>query len=151
MLRMKSFVSTNLSVRKHALRQLSSSAKPAPVSLATNRIQLFSKSRIGDIFARYCPTLDPEPHHVAAQVFPMRVNNYVLENLIDWFVCVYNPEGGPVVNRRVLISFILGRKCLKIRFFSWYFPKLRCSLSKTLETFETLSLAQTQRGLACAA
>ena len=62
------------------------SAAPQKLCFSNPPFNLFTKSRIADIFARYCPNLDPQPFHVAAQVYPMRVNNYVLENLIDWSV-----------------------------------------------------------------
>ncbi|ORY17795.1 hypothetical protein BCR34DRAFT_671094 [Clohesyomyces aquaticus] len=41
-------------------------------------------NRIQEIFLRFGVGLEPMPYVAAAQVFPMRVNNYVLENLIDW-------------------------------------------------------------------
>ncbi|PIG79984.1 hypothetical protein AARAC_005167 [Aspergillus arachidicola] len=43
-----------------------------------------TKSMIPELFKKRCPTVDPEPFVAAAHVFPMRVNNHVTENLIDW-------------------------------------------------------------------
>ena len=48
--------------------------------------RLYTKSHIASLFQRYAPSLDPVAYLAAAQVFPMRANNYVLEDLIDWFV-----------------------------------------------------------------
>jgi hypothetical protein len=48
--------------------------------------RLYTRSRIEDIFAHYAPRVDPRPFVSASVVFPMRVNNYVLDNLIDWLV-----------------------------------------------------------------
>ncbi|UZJ57642.1 hypothetical protein CBS101457_006962 [Exobasidium rhododendri] len=46
--------------------------------------ELVSKSDIPEIFARYAPHLDPSDYVASATVFPMRANNYVIEQLIDW-------------------------------------------------------------------
>lgn len=46
--------------------------------------QLYTKSQIQKIFARYAPHLDSLQYRAAAEVFPMRVNRYVTETLIDW-------------------------------------------------------------------
>ncbi|PPJ53266.1 hypothetical protein CBER1_11811 [Cercospora berteroae] len=43
-----------------------------------------SKSSIQAIFRKHCPQIDHLPYLAAAQVFPMRVNTHVVENLIDW-------------------------------------------------------------------
>lgn len=47
---------------------------------------LLTKSRIGSVFSRYAPKLDLGAYIAAAQVFPMRANNFVVEELIDWLV-----------------------------------------------------------------
>ena len=48
--------------------------------------RLYTKSHIATLFAHYAPNLDPMSYLAAAQVFPMRANNYVVEDLIDWLV-----------------------------------------------------------------
>ena len=48
--------------------------------------RLYTKSHIATLFERYAPSLDPKSYLAAAQVFPMRANNYVVEDLIDWLV-----------------------------------------------------------------
>ena len=48
--------------------------------------RLYTKSHIGNLFERFAPNLDPKNYLAAAQVFPMRANNYVVEDLIDWLV-----------------------------------------------------------------
>lgn len=61
----------------------------APVEntdLYTRNFRLYTKSHIASLFARYAPSLDPVAYLAAAQVFPMRANNYVVEDLIDWYV-----------------------------------------------------------------
>ena len=45
---------------------------------------MYTKSNISTLFRRYAATVDPVPFQAAAQVFPMRVNNHVAEDLIDW-------------------------------------------------------------------
>src|SRR5579862_9459894 len=48
--------------------------------------QLCTKSHIRQLFEHFAPRLDYLPFFAAAHVFPLRVNNYFLENLIDWLV-----------------------------------------------------------------
>ncbi len=48
--------------------------------------RLYTKSHIATLFEHYAPHLDPKSYLAAAQVFPMRANNYVVEDLIDWLV-----------------------------------------------------------------
>ena len=48
--------------------------------------RLYTKSHISTLFERFAPGLDPEAYLAAAHVFPMRANNYVVEDLIDWSV-----------------------------------------------------------------
>ena len=77
-------------------RFYSSATAAGPLPLRTKAIpdygdpcqtlRLFTKSRIRDIFSRFAPRMDAMPYLAAAHVLPMRVNNYVLENLIDWYV-----------------------------------------------------------------
>lgn len=45
---------------------------------------MFTKSAIPELFKRYSAKLDPLQYMAAAHVFPMRVNNHVADNLIDW-------------------------------------------------------------------
>jgi len=47
---------------------------------------MFTKSAIPLLFNRHAPHLDPNLYLAAAQVFPMRVNSHVAEDLIDWQV-----------------------------------------------------------------
>ncbi|KAF2093313.1 hypothetical protein NA57DRAFT_81645 [Rhizodiscina lignyota] len=46
--------------------------------------QLFSKSALPALFKRFQPNLDGDKFIAAAHVFPMRVNNHVVDDLIDW-------------------------------------------------------------------
>jgi hypothetical protein len=46
--------------------------------------QLYTKRDIPRLLSRYAPRINPLPYYAAATVFPMRVTNYVVENLIDW-------------------------------------------------------------------
>jgi hypothetical protein len=46
--------------------------------------KLFSKSAIPALLKQYRPRLPPEAFVAAAHVFPMRVNNHVADDLIDW-------------------------------------------------------------------
>lgn len=48
-----------------------------------------TKSHIPGLFAARAPQLDPTPFVAAAHVFPMRVNSFVVEELVDWFVCLF--------------------------------------------------------------
>lgn len=45
---------------------------------------MFTKSAIPQVFKKYASSMDPAPYFAAAQVFPMRINNHVAEDLIDW-------------------------------------------------------------------
>jgi hypothetical protein len=45
---------------------------------------MFTKSAIPALFKRQSAGLDPVSFLSAAHVFPMRVNNHVAEDLIDW-------------------------------------------------------------------
>jgi hypothetical protein len=49
-------------------------------------LELYTRSKIEGIFRTFAPQLDAQPYVAAAAVFPMRVNNYVLLNLIDWYM-----------------------------------------------------------------
>lgn len=50
------------------------------------KFRLYTKSHIATLFEHYAPNLDPVSYLAAAQVFPMRANSYVVEDLIDWSV-----------------------------------------------------------------
>ena len=110
-----------ISFRHNLRRHISSACAPTstgiPVATGTTgpRIQLFTKSRIVDIFSRYCPHIEPEPFYIAAQVFPMRANNYVLENLIDW--C------GPFLSTGSSNSWYLRSKVPEDPIFQLVFPQ----------------------------
>ena len=54
--------------------------------LYARNFRLYTKSHLASLFTRYAPSLDPVAYLAAAQVFPMRANNYVVEDLIDWYV-----------------------------------------------------------------
>lgn len=43
-----------------------------------------NKRMIPELFAKYLPGVNPLPYQAAAEVFPMRVNNYVVENHVKW-------------------------------------------------------------------
>ena len=57
--------------------------------LYSRNFRLYTKSHLASLFARYAPSLDPVAYLAAAQVFPMRANNYVVEDLIDWYVEIH--------------------------------------------------------------
>lgn len=68
-------------------------ATAAPLTVLSERtdeharaFRLYTKSHIPTLFEHYAPSLDSKSYLAAAQVFPMRANNYVLEDLIDWLV-----------------------------------------------------------------
>ena len=61
---------------------------PVPVQ-RPKPFQLLTKSHIKPLFERYAPQLDHVSYLAAAQVFPMRVNNHVVEDLIDWYVIYF--------------------------------------------------------------
>ncbi|THH18167.1 hypothetical protein EW146_g2773 [Bondarzewia mesenterica] len=48
------------------------------------KIQLLTRSHIPELFASRAPHLSTEDYMAAASVFPMRANNYVVDELIDW-------------------------------------------------------------------
>ena len=47
---------------------------------------MFTKSSIPDLFKQHATKLDPVKYVAAAHVFPMRVNNHVANDLIDWYL-----------------------------------------------------------------
>lgn len=49
-------------------------------------LKVLSKSSIPSIFQKHCPSINPLSYLAAAQVFPMRVNSHVVNNLIDWYI-----------------------------------------------------------------
>ena len=78
-------------------RTLATVAMPAQVPAETTpqhstAFKLYTKSHIHSLFKQYAPHLDPVAYLAAAQVFPMRANNYVVENLIDWLVSCMHLE-----------------------------------------------------------
>jgi hypothetical protein len=46
--------------------------------------KLFSKNALPDLLSRSRAALDPAPFVAAAHVLPMRINNHVADDLIDW-------------------------------------------------------------------
>lgn len=55
-----------------------------PLFIEQKKIQLLTRSHIPEIFASRAPHLSVEDYVAAASVFPMRANNYVVDQLIDW-------------------------------------------------------------------
>ena len=55
-----------------------------PTSAESTTLRLYTRSKIDSIFETHAPHLEVNQYIAPAAVFPMRVNNYVLENLIDW-------------------------------------------------------------------
>jgi hypothetical protein len=47
---------------------------------------LSSKSALPSLLKKFRPNLKPDGFVAAAHVFPMRVNNHVVDDLIDWYV-----------------------------------------------------------------
>ncbi|EMF16955.1 L-lysine 2,3-aminomutase [Sphaerulina musiva SO2202] len=54
-------------------------------------LKVLSKSSIPSIFRKHCPSINHLPYLAAAQVFPMRVNSHVVNNLIDWSKVPHDP------------------------------------------------------------
>jgi len=68
---------------------LGPSSCPPPGGTSTSIWQpktykLYSRNHIQALFERHAPHLDPLGYIAAATVFPMRTNNYVVEEVIDW-------------------------------------------------------------------
>lgn len=86
--------------------------------LSDHEYKLYAKRSIPSIFRKYAPRLVPhsELYYAAACVFPMRVNNYVLDNLIDWskvpddpiFQLVFPQPGMLPKDKLHLIQSIVG-------------------------------------------
>jgi hypothetical protein len=51
--------------------------------------KLFSKSALPGLLRTRDPSLQADRFVAAAHVFPMRVNNHVVDDLIDWHVDLY--------------------------------------------------------------
>lgn len=47
--------------------------------------KVYGKSHIPKILASRAPTLDIGAYRAVAEVFPARTNDYVLNELIDWY------------------------------------------------------------------
>jgi hypothetical protein len=45
----------------------------------------YNKSGLAELLRVRAPHLDYRPYLAASHVFPMRMNNYVVDNLIDWY------------------------------------------------------------------
>jgi hypothetical protein len=82
------FSASSISINTRILnsRAISTAVRAVQESDAplTTPYQLFTKRDIPYLFSRYAPHMDPVPYYAAANVFPMRVTNYVLDNLINW-------------------------------------------------------------------
>ena len=72
----------------HSTRQTAGRASP-DTNDCNRAFKLYTKSHIASIFSERCPGLDPNAYLAAAQVFPMRANNHVVEDLIDWCVSAF--------------------------------------------------------------
>ncbi|KAK7049880.1 hypothetical protein VNI00_005310 [Paramarasmius palmivorus] len=57
---------------------------PLTPPVAGKKIQLLTRSNIPELFASHAPHLPVLDYVAAASVFPMRANNYVVNELIDW-------------------------------------------------------------------
>ncbi len=59
---------------------------PEPIRLNVEplKYQLLSRSNIPELFSSRAPHIDSSEYLAAASVFPMRANNYVVDNLINW-------------------------------------------------------------------
>lgn len=55
-------------------------------SIRKTSYDMFTKSSIPDLFRQHAVKLDPVQYLAAAHVFPMRVNNHVANDLIDWYL-----------------------------------------------------------------
>lgn len=56
------------------------------MALRKKTYEMFTKSSLPSLFRRYGVDLDVAKYTAAAHVFPMRINNHVAEDLIDWQV-----------------------------------------------------------------
>lgn len=54
------------------------------MALRRRAYDIFTKRSIPSLFKRYGVDLDVAKYTAAAHVFPMRVNNHISEDLIDW-------------------------------------------------------------------
>jgi hypothetical protein len=50
----------------------------------------YNKSALKELFRTHAPHLDYRPYLAASHVFPMRANNYVVDNLIDWYILLFS-------------------------------------------------------------
>jgi len=67
-------------------RITSSTWIPEPIRLSIEplKFQLFTRSSISELFSSRARHIDSSEYLAAASVFPMRANNYVVDNLINW-------------------------------------------------------------------
>lgn len=54
------------------------------MALHKKAYEMFTKSSIPSLFKHYGVDLDIAKYTAAAHVFPMRINNHVAEDLVDW-------------------------------------------------------------------
>jgi hypothetical protein len=66
--------------------------KKGPGGSTTKPLLLYAKSEIESVMKYHAPHIDWLPYVAAAEVFPMRANNYVLENHINWLVAPTQPH-----------------------------------------------------------
>jgi hypothetical protein len=78
--------SLSSSPSKRSLATVASGIREHIAEAPIGPFRLHTKSHIPALFEHYAPRLDAAAYRAAAEVFPMRVNNYVVQNLIDWFV-----------------------------------------------------------------
>ena|SRR6266542_2710863 len=58
--------------------------EPIRLNIEPLKFQLLSRSNISELFSSRARHIDSSEYLAAAAVFPMRANNYVVDNLINW-------------------------------------------------------------------
>src|SRR5260221_7151635 len=58
--------------------------EPIRLNIEPLKFQLLSRSNIPQLFSNRAHHIDSSAYVAAATVFPMRANNYVVDNLINW-------------------------------------------------------------------
>lgn len=61
------------------------------VEIEAPEFKLYTKSLIKDLMAKRMPGVDHRPYTAVSSVIPMRSNNYVVDELIDWSNCPEDP------------------------------------------------------------
>ena len=77
--------------------------------------QMLTKSAIPSLFQKHRLSLKPQSYIAAAHVFPMRVNNHIVDDLIDWYASWISPSRvWPLADR----TGFLGAMCPMTQCFS---------------------------------